>query len=92
MLRNPHNIAYGASGRANCWFNNMSDIRFSYVVDESPLRIGKYIPHVGIPIVSKEMLDTEVEEKDVIVTAWNYLSSIAAKNAHHANLNFIKPF
>lgn len=92
LLKNPNNIAYGASGRANTWFNNMSDIRFSYVVDESPLRVGKYIPHVGIPIVPKEMLDTESEEKDVIVTAHNYLDSIATKNSHYTNLKFIKPF
>jgi len=91
MLKNPNNIAYGASGRANTWFNNMSDIRFSYVVDESPLRQGKFIPQVGIPIVGKEILESE-ENKDVIVTAWNYIKGIKEKNKHLKGLNFIKPF
>ena len=38
-------VAYGASGRANVWMNQMTDIEFEYVLDDSPLRMGRWLPH-----------------------------------------------
>lgn len=71
--------AYGASGRANVYLNQMSRLHFEYVVDEAPLRMNKFLPCVETPVVPPTLL----EEKPVgicLVTAWNYRDDIVRKN------------
>ena len=71
--------AYGASGRANVYLNQMSRLHFEYVVDEAPLRMNKYLPRAGTPVVPLVRLqETPVEE--CLVTAWNYRDDIIRKN------------
>jgi novobiocin biosynthesis protein NovU/D-mycarose 3-C-methyltransferase len=74
--------AYGASGRANVWLNQLPELRFRYIVDESPLRCGKWIPATGTPIVPREHMARNPPDVCVI-TAWNYASDIMAKNADY---------
>ena len=72
-------VAYGASGRANVWMNQMTDIEFEYVLDDSPLRMGRWLPHVAVPILPSATLDED--QPDVcLVTAWNYARSIRSKH------------
>lgn len=71
--------AYGASGRANVYLNQLPELRFSYVVDESALRIGKYIPCLGIPIVPPASLLSDSVET-CLITAWNYKDVIITRN------------
>lgn len=71
--------AYGASGRANVWLNQLPELEVRYIVDESPLRCGKWIPATGTPIVPRAHLErfpTDV----CVITAWNYAADIMAKN------------
>ncbi|RAU22252.1 hypothetical protein CU669_08990 [Paramagnetospirillum kuznetsovii] len=70
--------AYGASGRATMWLNaaNLDFVR--KVVDSSPLRVGKLMPGLHQPIVSPEEFHREQPDM-MLVTAWNYFSSIRAK-------------
>lgn len=75
--------AYGAAGRANVYLNQLSKLRFAYIVDESPLRMGKYIPGVGTPIVSPQLL-LEQPADACLITAWNYREDIVRKNPGHA--------
>src|SRR5439155_22456821 len=48
--------AYGAAGRATILLNHcgLGPDLIDYVVDASPLRYGRYVPGVGIPIVPPE--------------------------------------
>lgn len=69
-----HQIAaYGAAGRAVTLLNCIPDAaqRISYVVDDSPERIGRHIPGVFIPVVSRAAL-AEQPVDTVIITAWPY--------------------
>ncbi len=71
--------AYGAAGRANVWLNQLPELPFRYVVDESPLRAGKWIPVVSIPVVERSRL-LEDPVDICAITAWNYAADIRLKN------------
>lgn len=71
--------AYGASGRANVWLNQVPEMPFRYIIDDSPLRSRRWMPRVGTPIVPSSHLDRE--EADVcLITAWNYADDIRRKH------------
>ena len=61
-------VAYGASGRATVWFNQMPELEIKAVIDDSPLRQGKFVPGVGYPIVSWE---DKPDSDYILITAWN---------------------
>jgi len=92
LLSDPANVAWGASGKASVLLSALNKVRFSYIVDDSPSKQGKYLPHTGIPIVGKHVLETEVEEKNVLVTAWNYFDNIVENNKHIENANWCRFF
>ena len=71
--------AYGAAGRANVYLNQLKQIRFDYIIDESPLRFGKFLPQVGTPVVKRETL-IEKPVGNCLITAWNYRDDIIRKN------------
>ncbi len=77
--------AYGAAGRANVYLNQMRHLKFAYIVDESPLRAGKFIPCTATPIVGPEMLE-KMPVDACLITAWNYRQDIVAKAAGHSGL------
>lgn len=72
--------AYGAAGRATVYLNQMSELKFCCIVDESPLRLNKFVPGVGIPIVPPPWL-TEKQVDHCLITAWNYKDDILRKNS-----------
>lgn len=81
QLYNTNSISicgYGASGRASMWLNTCNIDYLSYLVDESPLRSGCFIPGVHTPIVSLTHL-TEHSTDYIFVPAWNYFESIKKK-------------
>jgi hypothetical protein len=88
----PNNVAFGASGKATMMLNMLEGVRFSYIIDESPLKVGKYIPGVAVPIVSPRMLKSEVEKRNLLVTAWNYFENIHAKYKDFGNFDWLKYF
>jgi len=71
--------AYGAAGRANVFLNQIPELEPAYIVDESPLRAGKFLPRVATPVVGRERL-AEEHASHCLVTAWNYLDDIVEKN------------
>ncbi len=71
--------AYGASGRANVYLNQMPELNFSYIIDEAPLRKNKFVPGVGVPIVDRSALCEKPPAK-MLITAWNYKDDIVKKN------------
>jgi methylation protein EvaC len=71
--------AYGAAGRANVWLNQMADLPFDWIVDDSPHRSGRWIPSVATPVVPASRLDQEQPDA-CLITAWNYAADIRAKH------------
>lgn len=94
LKTSPNNIAFGASGKATMMLNMLAEhgVRFSYIVDESPTKIGKFIPGVGVPIVSPQMLKAEVEKRNILVCAWNYYDTIYGRYGKIGNYNWLKYF
>ena len=86
------NVAYGASGKATMMLNAYKNIRFDYIVDESPSKIGLFIPGVGTPIVSKETLENDRSNKNILVCAWNYYDNILKANSHIQNAKWFNLF
>jgi SAM-dependent methyltransferase len=75
-----HSAAYGAAARATVYLNQMWPLSIDYVVDGSPLRAGKFVPGIGIPVLSPEVFDTDRPET-TLITAWNHQRDIRAKHA-----------
>jgi novobiocin biosynthesis protein NovU/D-mycarose 3-C-methyltransferase len=73
-------VAYGAAGRATILLNycGLTPDLVEYVVDKSPLRYGKYVPGVNVPIVSPEPFH-DAPPDYAIMTAWNYQAEIVAR-------------
>jgi len=79
--------AYGAAGRATTLLNycGLDHTVLDYVVDESPSRIGRFVPGVEIPIVPRSHFHDRPTD-DCLLTAWNYRDEIVAKeSAYLAN-------
>ena len=70
-------VGYGAPARL-ATITNFAKIDknlISYVVDDSPLKVGKYSPGMHIPIVNKEHLLKEKPDA-IVVFAYEYVESI----------------
>jgi len=73
-------VGYGAAGRSTILLNfcRLGPELVDYVVDMSPLRYGKYVPGVNVPVVSPEVFHDDPPDL-AIMTAWNYEPEIVAK-------------
>lgn len=71
---------YGAAGRSTILLNfcELGAELVEYVVDMSPLRFGKYVPGVSIPIVPPDVFHAQPPDY-AIMTAWNYEDEIVRK-------------
>jgi len=83
----PNIVGYGAPAKATTslnYFNIKNEIDF--IVEDNPLKHGKFIPGVNIPIYSKE----KIKDKDyaILVLAWNFFDEIEKNNINLSN-NFI---
>ena len=79
-LLNKNIAAFGAAAKGNTFLNYCGikkDI-IDFVVDETPYKIGKYLPQSKIPIFPFEEL--EKRKPDIIVILpWNHKEEILAK-------------
>ncbi len=73
-------IGYGASGRANTMLNycGITSDLIKYIVDESPLRYGRYTPGTHIPVIPPNEVDYKGIDY-VVILAWNYEKEIREK-------------
>lgn len=73
-------VAYGAAGRMTIMLNycELGTDLIEYVLDMSPLRYGKIVPGVLIPIVPPQVFHDNYPDY-AIMTAWNYEPEIVAK-------------
>ncbi len=85
---------YGAPAKATTLlsFCNLGSDVIDYIVDDSPLKQGLYLPGMHIPIVSSEMLDKRQPDY-VIILAWNFAEEILKKTEKYADagIKFIVP-
>ena len=85
-------VAYGAAGRATILMNwcGLGNRQIDAVLDASPLRQGKLVPGVEVPIIPiRPTLDDapgRVAPKVILVTAWNYIDSIRDQHPHFPGL------
>ena len=70
-------VAYGAAGRASVYLNQLPELPIRYVVDAAPLRAGRYIAGVGIPVVPPEDFG---DPDRALITAWNHAPDIMARH------------
>ncbi|MGE0041607.1 MAG: class I SAM-dependent methyltransferase [Vicinamibacterales bacterium] len=72
--------AYGAAGRATILLNycGLTPDLVESVLDMSPLRYGRYVPGVSIPVVPPETFHADPPDY-AIMTAWNYEAEIVRK-------------
>ena len=73
-------IGYGAAGRGTTLLNycGLDHQVLDYVVDESPLRAGKLVPGVRVPIVTPDVFRGD-QAKLALILAWNYEREIREK-------------
>lgn len=86
----PKIAAYGSPAKATTALNyfGITSEDILYTVDDNPLKVGKFIPKVNIPIVSSNMLHAEIPDV-VIVLAWNFYDSIVSANIELINKGVI---
>jgi SAM-dependent methyltransferase len=73
-------IGIGAPAKAStiCNYCRLGPERVRYITEINPLRIGKYLPGVHIPIVDEERMFADRPDA-AILFAWNYYDEIAPK-------------
>ena len=74
-------IGYGAPAKATTLLNfyNIGNEHIDYIIEDNPLKQGKTVPGVRIPIVSKQSLGT-IAPDYIYLLAWNFADEIIKKN------------
>jgi hypothetical protein len=74
--------AFAASAKGNVLLNcaNLGPDIIEYIVDETPEKIGRYSPGLGIPIVHRQTLLTQPPDV-LVILSWNFAEEIRAKLA-----------
>jgi SAM-dependent methyltransferase len=73
-------IGLGAPAKAStiCNYCRLGPEHLRYITEINPLRVGKYLPGVHIPIVEEERMFADKPDAAVLF-AWNYYDEIAPK-------------
>ena len=76
-------IGYGAAAKGMTLLNyaNLSFNEFDYIIDDNPMKQGRFTPGSSIPIVSSDILSTLSHEDKVMFVplAWNFFDEISKK-------------
>jgi hypothetical protein len=88
-------IGYGAPAKGTTLLNycGIGPETLDCVVDTSPLKQGRYVPGVHVPVVGPELLDSDRIDY-VLLLSWNYADYILEKEKElrDAGTKFILPF
>ena len=89
-------VGYGAAAKGNTLLN-FADIQLDVIVDDNPLKQGKYTPGTSVPIVSIEYLQKQGEDAQLLFVplAWNFFKEIKSKIQSvrdNPNDHFVKYF
>lgn len=71
-------VGYGASANGIVLLNYLA-IRPEYVVEDNPLKMGKIIPGVDVPIYDSHVLTSDKRDLTIIILAYNLYDEIVAK-------------
>ena len=71
-------IGYGASAKGMTVLNALKT-NLDYLIDDSPLKQGRYTPGRNVPIVPVEFLNNLSVPVTFVMTAWNFEAEIRAK-------------
>lgn len=71
---------FGASAKGSIMLNycGLNGEHISYIVDDTPEKQGKYVAGCRIPIVPRNMLETQKPDH-LLVLAWNFFNEVQAK-------------
>ena len=82
-------VGYGAPAKASTLINFFKISKYiKYIIDDNPLKNGKYIPNTNIKII-KKLREKKIDV--ILVFAWNYFKEIKNKNKKIAQ-KFLKIF
>lgn len=89
-------VGYGAAAKGNTLLN-FGNIKLDFIVDDSPLKQGKFTPGTSCPIVSIAELDNYTAQDKLLFVplAWNFFAEIQRKikaSRTNANDRFVKYF
>jgi dTDP-4-dehydrorhamnose reductase len=78
--------AFGASAKGNTLLNScrLTTDTITYIVDDTPEKIGKYSPGTGIPIVNRSELYKNKPDY-LVVLAWNFLDDVMKSTVDYGN-------
>lgn len=71
-------IGYGASANGTVILNYLN-IAPEYVIDDNPLKQGKFIPGVNVPIYNNNHLVFDKRDLNIIILAYHLFDEISAK-------------
>jgi 2-polyprenyl-3-methyl-5-hydroxy-6-metoxy-1,4-benzoquinol methylase len=71
---------YGAAAKGNTLLN-FSKIKLDFIVDDNPMKQGKFSPGMNIPVVDINHLDKYTSEDKILFVplAWNFFNEIRSK-------------
>jgi hypothetical protein len=71
-------VGFGAAAKGVVMLH-ASRITLDYVVDENPLKQGRYIPGSAVAVVPLDVLIAEPEDVAIVIFAWNFADEIIHK-------------
>jgi hypothetical protein len=73
-------VGYGAAAKGNTLLN-FGDIRLDFIIDDSPLKQGRFTPGTGCAIVSVDHLTKFDADSRILFVplAWNFFKEITSK-------------
>jgi hypothetical protein len=87
-------IGYGAAAKGMTLLN-ATGIKLDFIIDDNPMKQGKFTPGSGIPIVSSSKLTEDANTSLFVPLAWNFFDEISTKihDARHNEYDlFVKYF
>jgi len=88
-------VGYGAAAKGMTLIN-AGNLYFDFVIDDNPMKQGKYCPGSHIPVVSIDELDKYADTPIIFIPlAWNFFDEISAKikaKRNNPNDKFLKYF
>lgn len=72
-------VGYGAAAKGMTLIN-AGNLYFDFVIDDNPMKQGKYCPGSHIPVVSIDELDKYEDDSIIFIPlAWNFFDEISSK-------------
>ena len=71
-------VGYGVAAKGMT-FSNWAGLRFDYLIDDNPLKVGLFTPGGNAPIHGPDRLDRENEKALFVVLAWNFFDEVMGR-------------